>query len=471
MDNEKAEKTPADKLAELIYLEQELATIYGTLHKRHGTYFRPLSTYEIRRLVYDSHLKIAENEKRSSGVIQEIIYFLEVMNLTPPDKIEPLDSFPVKNGVLRIKNGKVIFCQSKKEIYTFQGEVEYDEAVDTKTAEEFLEQILPSESNRKQVLEALAFAMLPVLRHSINYDVIIICYGVGANGKSVLLNSMVQKIFGLSVSNVSLEAMNERFHLAGLLGKRINISTENRTNRISENAQLKALTSGDMVSIEQKHKDPIFVRLYAVPFFAINKEPAIGDISFAMKRRLHIINFPNSFVDKPDPNRGNEYKADPTLRDPASERTIAIQGGLLRLIAQTAERLCVEKEITPNDMEAITLGQLKTSHIRQFIDETFVLDYTGVIESAKVHEIYIQWCGQQGIYDENSGNGKSRWTNPDDKYDKAQKTPDRLSRQILNFYPREVSRIKKDNTRCLKGLTLKEGALVDDLFEEKGSEE
>lgn len=446
------EKELVHIMAEMIYRKEKVVTIYQNLHKKIGNYYKPLSIPEKKKMIWDYCKKDLPTAVISKNLIEKILYFLEISEIVDEKMINPIDRFPVKNGELVFKNGYVNLDNNGNSYFTFQGHTEYVSTITTDAAEIFLKQIMPSERNRKQILEAFAVGLLPALRNSVNWDNILLLHGVGANGKSVLLHSIIQKIFGSCVSNISLDQMGMRFHLAGLLGKRLNICSENKTNRINEDPNLKALTSGDSVSVEQKHKDPIFARLYAVPIFAVNKEPSIGDITYAMKRRLHIVNFPNIFTD--NPKRDNEFKADPSLRNSKSEKIIEIQQSMLKLIVQTAERLYREKEITSNDLEAIDLAQTKNSHHRLFITESFEFDYESFIESFKVFEAYIGWCSQQGIYD--PAKKGFAWTSPDDKYDKVTKTKDRLTRRLLELYPDKIFTVKINGKRGIKGLKLKE---------------
>jgi len=444
------------EMADALYLEQNITSIYQELHRFQDGYYKPLNRLEVRNIVANACKGVLPNEYLSKAVIEKVIFFMEIKQIISAEKVNPVDCFPVANGELRFINGKVVLSQESS-VFTFRSNISFDDKASVKSAVEFLRQVLPSEADHNRILESLAIALFPVLRETVNFDSFILCYGTGANGKSVFFDSLASEIFGKdAVSRVQLEEFNKRFALAGLLGKRLNVSTENNISRITENAQLKALTSGDCQTVERKHKDAFPAKLIAVPIFSVNKEPSISDVSFAMERRLHIIHFPNRFVD--NPKLPSEFKANPQLRHSNSPIARELQQALLKLIILKAEHLYKTKQMTANDKALIANLQMNSSHHREFIAEEYVFDAQSTIESEDLFQSYLTWCQGHGIYDA-SNNGNVAWTHPDDRYDKATKTKDRLTKKLRELFDDKLCSVRISSvTRGLKGLRKKKDA-------------
>ena len=128
--------------------------------------------------------------------------------------------------------------------------------------------------------------------------------GIGANGKSVF-TSLLSALHGLqNVSNVPLASLlDNRFALADLENKDINIDTELSSVVIKDIAILKKLTGRQPIRIERKNQHAYDSSLHAKLLFIANKIPDTNDNSDAHYRREIIISFPNQFEgDKSDVN-------------------------------------------------------------------------------------------------------------------------------------------------------------------------
>ena len=132
-------------------------------------------------------------------------------------------------------------------------------------------------------------------------ELIFVLYGLGANGKTVF-TSLLTSLHGTrNVSNVPLPAMlNNRFALADLENKDVNIDSELPYTTIKETSILKKLTSGSKqpIRIERKNQRAYDAGLYAKLFFNANRIPESMDMSDAYNRRMIITSFPNLFDGK-----------------------------------------------------------------------------------------------------------------------------------------------------------------------------
>ncbi|MDC0977643.1 phage/plasmid primase, P4 family [bacterium] len=428
----------------------ELYTIYDQIHKKDGSLYKPLKNNRIIKLILEACIAELREDKISKNIINDILFYLNALEIIPEESINPEDSFSFKNGELVIENGNVLL-RDHQSVFTFQSDIPADLNASTDDINCFLDDILGSEKDKMQILESLAVGMFPVLRHRVNFDSFILAFGTGANGKSVLFESIVKPVFSMNaMASVPIEQMNKRFFLANLVGKRLNIATENASHYIAENRQVKALTSGDTQTVERKHMQPFEANIFCSLFYSINKEPTIADISYAMKRRLRLISFPYRFTDNP---AGNEKKADSSLKDSSSPKAKRLQQGLIVLLKNTAERLWQEKKMTPNDQKTIAELQEQSSHHRQFVTEYLEFDAYSEIESLELFNLYVSFCENEHIAEKND-KGNVRWTDPD-RYDSATKGQNKLTKRLVSLYPSQITKSRNSQRRTVKGIRIK----------------
>jgi putative DNA primase/helicase len=113
--------------------------------------------------------------------------------------------------------------------------------------------------------------------------------GVGSNGKSVWLD-WLRDFFGReNAAQVSLHDLaSNRFRVAELDGKLINIYADLKSNALKENDIIKPLISGDAITVEKKMQHPFSMKPYTKLFFSANRIPEINDESIGMYRRLSL---------------------------------------------------------------------------------------------------------------------------------------------------------------------------------------
>lgn len=134
----------------------------------------------------------------------------------------------------------------------------------------------------------------------------LVCFGEGSNGKSVLA-SLISDLFGAErTAHLAPQAMKERFSRAQLFGAAVNVVSEMPETDLLESDTLKAMISGDAITVEHKNEKPFRMRPRAAHFFAANKLPASRDRSHGLWRRLVPIEFHHIF---------SGHERDPDLLD------------------------------------------------------------------------------------------------------------------------------------------------------------
>ncbi|MCX5751380.1 MAG: phage/plasmid primase, P4 family [Candidatus Saganbacteria bacterium] len=444
-------KTPPYVIAKMIQKEMDIVNVFKSLYIKNGSHYVLLEEPKLGSLIWDAHEEILPGEDLNSYIVEEIIYFLERTKVIDEQFINPPDGLPVKNGILKLdyRTKKIDLYENTDDAYTFWGRIEYDKARQNEcvnSALAHLKSVIPSDDEINCLIDILAMGAWPILRDDVNFDHIVLQIGPGADGKSAL-NSMISNIFGDAVSAISIEQLSERFAASGLLGKRINIATENAQRTFRDNPLLKALTSGDKINVEEKYKGIQSAELKPVLIFALNKEPIFGDASPAIKRRMVIVRFPNVFKTEP---KDGELLADPELRNPKSLISQTIQQGLLHLMIQAAERLCKTKKITATDPAIIDEIQKENAHLYRFFYEYLEKCAGNTIPTGEVFDVYKNFCRKEGhlILDNSL---RDVWVDPHE-YDKVCRSAGQLSRKLKDLFPAIISRSRNDQERLLKGI-------------------
>ena len=114
------------------------------------------------------------------------------------------------------------------------------------------------------------------------------------------------------MSNVSWQALNERFKTAELFGKLANIFADLPTKNIDDNGIFKALVGEDYLTVEKKNRDPVSFQSNARLLFSCNSIPKnYGDRSDGFYRRLIIIRFNHAVPqEKKDPNLLDKFRVE-----------------------------------------------------------------------------------------------------------------------------------------------------------------
>ena len=137
--------------------------------------------------------------------------------------------------------------------------------------------------------------------------------GEARSGKSTLINVIGEILLGQdNVSNISWQALNEKFKPAELFGKLANTFADLPTKNIYDNGIFKALVGEDAITVEKKHRDPFSFRSTARLIFSCNTIPQnYGDKSEGFYRRLIIIKFNHSVPEENcDPNLLNNLRGE-----------------------------------------------------------------------------------------------------------------------------------------------------------------
>ena len=251
-----------------------------------GGVYSEMSEMEAQKLVQDRML--VRETKMTQIVDAEKQWRLKVQK-----DIRELNANPyiinVRNGLYNVLEDTL--TEHTPDYYsTVQLAVTYDRKADCPLFRKYLEESMDGDMDQVGLIqEMLGYFLIPV--NSAQKCFVIV--GVAAAGKSVLLRVLNDVLLGRrNVSNVSWQALNERFKPAELFGKLANIFADLPTKNIDDNGIFKALVGEDYLTVEKKNKNPFSFQSSARLLFSCNSIPMnYGDKSEGFYRRLIIIRF------------------------------------------------------------------------------------------------------------------------------------------------------------------------------------
>ncbi|HJX15845.1 MAG TPA: phage/plasmid primase, P4 family, partial [Candidatus Deferrimicrobiaceae bacterium] len=136
-------------------------------------------------------------------------------------------------------------------------------------------------------------------------QVIFICYGMGANGKTVFLN-VLRRVLGDYSYNTPFSTfeLHQRASipsdLAALSGKRLVTASETgEASRLNEQ-RVKALSGGDPITARAMYQDFFTYNPAMKIWLLVNHKPRVADDTFGFWRRVRLIPFTRQFTTDAD---------------------------------------------------------------------------------------------------------------------------------------------------------------------------
>jgi putative DNA primase/helicase len=208
-------------------------------------------------------------------------------------------------------------------------------------------------------------------------------YGDGANGKTTFLNA-VRHVFGYYASNLPFSAFELTARsaisndVATLPGKRFVTAIETDESARLNEARIKALTGGDLITARRLYGEYFTFKPLAKFWLAFNHRPLVSDDSHGFWRRVHLIPFVRQFNPQADP--GLEV----TLRTEAP--------GILAW----AVRGCIEWQTQGLNPPAIVVAATQayreeSDPIRVFIEDRCVLHPKAYVRVAVLWQAFVDW--------------------------------------------------------------------------------
>ncbi len=369
-------------LAKEMALRQRVFYAAEQYYQYGGGVYRETAEMEIQRLVQE---KMIVSETRMSQIVDAE----KQWRLLAQRDIRELNANPyiinVQNGLYNVLED-TLKPHTPDYYSTVQLNVTYDKNADCPLFKRFLKESMGGDMEQVRLIqEMLGYFLIPV--NSAQKCFVIV--GAAGAGKSVLLRVLNDILLGKqNVSNVSWQALNERFKTAELFGKLANIFADLPTKNIDDNGIFKALVGEDYLTVEKKNKNPFSFQSTARLLFSCNSIPKnYGDKSEGFYRRLIILRFNHSVPEeKRDAQLLEKFRAEAN-----GIFLFALEG--LRMLMKQGYHF---SETAVNRTELQRYRE-ESDSVLSFVKECCETGDTATVGSTELYNEYKAYCEECGL--------------------------------------------------------------------------
>lgn len=281
------------------------------------------------------------------------------------------------NGTLEIRRDGTLTMREHhaEDFFTYVLPYAYDPGADCPLFDSFLDRVLPDKTVQIVILEFIAYCLIKGMELS----KMLALYGIGSNGKSVLLDLITRLLGSCNVSNVQLSALTTNDEKRAMIEhKLLNISHE--SNGQIDPAVLKQLVSGEPTEVRVLYKGPH--TMYDVPRLAVsfNRLPK-AEATHGFFRRWILVPF-DVIIPEDEQDKDLTDKLTRELSGIFNKVIVALQGLLVRK-AFTKSEVCDR---------ALARYQSTSNSVQQFLEERCVVSESGHIKLKELYNYYREFC-------------------------------------------------------------------------------
>lgn len=284
------------------------------------------------------------------------------------------------NGTLDLRTG-CLRDHDRADLCTKILETAYAPGAKCPIWEAFLARVLPDEEIRGYIQRAAGYA----LTGDVGEQVMFFLYGTGANGKSTLLETLLNLVggYGRQASSELLTAKRAdmvRDDIANLIGRRMVVTIETEEGKAMAESLMKQLTGGDRITARLLYHNSFEFEPTHKIFLAGNHRPAIRNNDYGVWRRMRLIEFGETI---PDAEKDTHLP----------QKLQAEYAGILAW----AVRGCLEWQKhgmqTPESVMAIVQEyRAESDLIGQFVEDACVCNPNAQVKAGILFDNYVKWC-------------------------------------------------------------------------------
>lgn len=300
--------------------------------------------------------------------------------------VGPVDAVNCLNCELELIDGQWRAVPHRREHYrTTQVPVLYSPSTAAPLWDQFLFDVFRDDPDRPDKIQALHELIGYSLMSHANHEKFVMLIGAGANGKSVLLHVLTALLGRENVAGVQPSEFANKFQRAHLHMKLANVVTELKQGEVIADAELKAITSGETTTVENKHAAPFEMCAFATCWFGTNHMPHTRDFSDALFRRATILTFNRTFA---------PHEQDPYLKDKLTAELPAI----LTRSMMAYQRAVVSGFTAPQSSEtAKAKWRREADQVALFVEERCKAEPMGSIPIAEIYRHFRNWGADSGV--------------------------------------------------------------------------
>jgi len=246
---------------------------------------------EVRRQLIAKWAASSEQERKLRAMI-ELAKFQSDIPVLPSQLNKDVWKFNCKNGTIDLRTGK-LHEHRREDLITKIAPIKYDPDAKSPRWRKFLKRIFDDNDNLiDYVCRVLGMSLTGDVREQHLY----VAYGSGANGKSVLFDTVIG-IMGEYAGSTAPYLMVMRQHdehpveIADLFGKRLMVASETERGSQLRIQLIKKLTGDQTIKARRLYENYFEFKATHKLFLVTNNKPKITEDSEAVWRRIRLIPF------------------------------------------------------------------------------------------------------------------------------------------------------------------------------------
>lgn len=256
----------------------------------------------------------------------------------------------------------------------------------------FLTDTFGSDTEGREMVSFLHLLLGYSITGDVGAQILAFLYGMGKNGKSVLLDVLVKLLGDYADAAPPGFLMAKPFEshptdLTELHGRRVIVCSELKAGDRFDEARVKLLTGGDIIKARRMRQDFFsFVPTHKL-FLLGNHRPEVGTGGFAFWRRMRLVPFERVVPDI----RKVDNLADILVTEEGP-------GILAWLITGAGRYLGGDKDLSgPERVRMATTAYAETEdHLGRFLAESCRVRPGVRAEQKTLHLAYVRWCESEG---------------------------------------------------------------------------
>jgi putative DNA primase/helicase len=358
----------------------------GLPHLYSGTHWTPIEDVDCSSLLGDLALRLGYSQVESRYFLfREKLMKQFYSEFAGADEVSESSQVLINfsNGTLEIGNGTdALHAFSKTDLLTYQLPFAYDEAARCSLFDSYLARVLPDDSSQKVLAEFLGWIFLKDLK----LEKVLLLYGDGHNGKSVIFDIVNQLLGEENITNLGLASLSKMENRCQLGHSLLNFGSEIKNSCDAD--LFKKLASGEPVEARKLYNEPYVMRRYAKLAFNANILPKDTEQSGGFFRRFLIIPFTETITDD---------EKDPDLASKIIARELP---GVFNWVMAGLRRLREARKFTDCRAanQALATYRKESDSVAMFIEDEGFEKSDKRTGKDDLYQCYRDYCRNSGFY-------------------------------------------------------------------------
>jgi putative DNA primase/helicase len=355
-----------------------------------GAFWQSVDKEDLEEFLGESATRMGVNKNIAKYyAFREYLFkqFLSCSKLSTIQENDNVVKINLLNGTFEVNgNNQELRPANRRDFLTYQLPFGYNPKAKAPLFEKYLHKVLPDIERQKVLAEYLGYLFVDT--KTLKLEKILMLYGGGANGKSVLFEIVNALLGKENVSNFSLHNLtnDNGYYRAKIANKLVNYASEINSKLATD--IFKQLASGEPIEARLPYGEPFTITNYAKLIFNCNELPKDIEQTNAFFRRFMIIPFDVTIP---------EEEQDPELAMKIINNELS---GIFNFVLEGLNRLLQQKGFSKSDaiQKQAELYKLQSDSVKMFIeDENYESSTSNKKHLKELFSEYQEYCKFNGF--------------------------------------------------------------------------